>query len=310
MLSEEIVNHKRGEDGASLVYPVFSRRSGGLSLGINLFPDRKRCNFNCPYCEVSETVTGSGFAEGQLAIALEDFFERRYPKYWQEMPIKDICISGNGEPTVSAHLAEALELCAECRRRYAAAAGSSELVLITNSTGFLNKDVSALLSRYCQAENLKIWAKLDSGTPEGFSALSRSEYKLEDIVDGIGRFAAEQPILLQTMLCSLNGRAPGEKEVAAYAAILKSLLSRKAKIEAVQLYTVARSPSDPSVQALSDGEIHDFAAQLGALIGGGLPILLFGREGPLETDQDGGLRERSGGAVDEAAREAPGTTLE
>ena len=35
-----------------LIYPVVSRRSGGLSLGVDLFPDRKTCNFDCPYCEI------------------------------------------------------------------------------------------------------------------------------------------------------------------------------------------------------------------------------------------------------------------
>lgn len=283
MFSEEIVNHKRGKDGASLVYPVFSRRSGGLSLGINLFPDRKRCNFDCLYCEVAKTVTCATFDLRHLDRALEDFFERRYHEYWAAVPIMDICISGDGEPTLSPHLEKALELCADYRRRYARMAGSSELVLITNSTGFLDQHVSALLTRSVEAEGLKIWAKLDSGTQESFSALSRSDYRLEDMVDGIGRFALKQPIILQTMLCRLNGRAPGEKEVAAYAAILRALLSRKAKIEAVQLYTVARPPADPVVQALSDVEILEYAARLGTRIEDGPPVLLFGRDGAIRA---------------------------
>src|SRR6478609_9161971 len=33
------------------VYPVVSRRSKGISLGINLNPD-KLCNFDCIYCQV------------------------------------------------------------------------------------------------------------------------------------------------------------------------------------------------------------------------------------------------------------------
>ena len=44
--------HRRVREAGGLVYPVLSRRSGGLSLGVNLFPDAKRCSFDCPYCEV------------------------------------------------------------------------------------------------------------------------------------------------------------------------------------------------------------------------------------------------------------------
>ena len=32
------------------VYAVVSRRSGGVSIGVNLNPD-KYCNFDCVYCQ-------------------------------------------------------------------------------------------------------------------------------------------------------------------------------------------------------------------------------------------------------------------
>ncbi len=37
------------------VYPVISRRSRGVSIGLNLNPD-KACNFDCVYCQVDRTV--------------------------------------------------------------------------------------------------------------------------------------------------------------------------------------------------------------------------------------------------------------
>ena len=36
-------------------YPVVSRRSKGISIGVNLNPDRV-CNFDCIYCQVDRTV--------------------------------------------------------------------------------------------------------------------------------------------------------------------------------------------------------------------------------------------------------------
>ena len=44
-------DHTRVYRDFTYVYPVISRRSGGLSIGINLNPD-KVCNFDCVYCEV------------------------------------------------------------------------------------------------------------------------------------------------------------------------------------------------------------------------------------------------------------------
>src|SRR4051794_18845646 len=42
--------------GNRFVYAVISQRAHGLSIGINMNPD-KRCNFDCPYCEVNRNLT-------------------------------------------------------------------------------------------------------------------------------------------------------------------------------------------------------------------------------------------------------------
>src|SRR4030088_841117 len=46
--------HQRTFDDNRFVYPVLSRRSVGISLGVNLNPD-KICNFDCIYCQVDRT---------------------------------------------------------------------------------------------------------------------------------------------------------------------------------------------------------------------------------------------------------------
>src|SRR5215813_13796461 len=48
--------HERTFENFRFVYPVLSRRAGGISLGINLNPD-KVCNFDCIYCQVDRTTT-------------------------------------------------------------------------------------------------------------------------------------------------------------------------------------------------------------------------------------------------------------
>ena len=65
-------DHPRRFDTNRFVYPVLSRRSGGVSIGVNLNPD-KVCNFDCIYCQVDRTTTSeTKFVEmSQLLEELE-----------------------------------------------------------------------------------------------------------------------------------------------------------------------------------------------------------------------------------------------
>jgi wyosine [tRNA(Phe)-imidazoG37] synthetase (radical SAM superfamily) len=90
---------------------VISRRSRGLSIGINLNPD-KICNFDCIYCEV-DRVTSPRFKtvdkkilKDELTKIIEAIKSGELSKdvavskcrYFTQ--IKDIAFSGDGEPTM------------------------------------------------------------------------------------------------------------------------------------------------------------------------------------------------------------------
>src|SRR4051794_41432850 len=66
-------SHGRKFETNRFVYPVVSRRSEGISVGVNLNPD-KVCNFDCIYCQVDRTVQSeTRFVEiGQLLEELEE----------------------------------------------------------------------------------------------------------------------------------------------------------------------------------------------------------------------------------------------
>src|SRR6185369_12034336 len=55
------------------VYPVVSRRSKGISIGINLNPD-KVCNFDCIYCSVDRKIA-SGIADVDLTLLRRELAE-------------------------------------------------------------------------------------------------------------------------------------------------------------------------------------------------------------------------------------------
>ena len=58
--------HDRVWQANRYVYPVVSRRSKGISIGVNLNPD-KVCNFDCIYCCVDRKQTGK-YKEVDLGI--------------------------------------------------------------------------------------------------------------------------------------------------------------------------------------------------------------------------------------------------
>src|ERR1035437_9407633 len=111
-------DHSRASAGMTYVYPVVSRRAGGVSVGINLNPNNA-CNWRCIYCQVPNLQRGSApvidlnLLEAELRALLEDllhgdFMVRRVPE--EARHIEDIAFSGNGEPTSAREFPQAVDL--------------------------------------------------------------------------------------------------------------------------------------------------------------------------------------------------------
>ena len=286
-------NHRSREKGV-LVYPVYSRRSGGLSVGINLYPGKKCCPFDCPYCEVFPFSANAAFSADQmekdLCTVVADAQERN-------IPVKDICFSGNGEPSLAPDFPAALQLANRIRQELVP---SAQLVLITNGAGLFDPPLFSLLrDAACDAASpdlpsaLTIWLKLDAGTPAWYDKINRSAIPFAERIEKIKTFAACAPFIIQTMLCAIDGTAPPPEEAQAWettvcelAAIAQNgsaignaaignaatgsaaigsvaIGSATTGIRAVQLYGKARpAPEDPKAEALPDAYLAERAASL------------------------------------------------
>jgi len=295
-----IENHRRREKGV-LVYPVYSRRSGGLSVGINLFPDQKSCPFDCPYCEVFPFSTNAIFSleqmEDDLRSVIADAGERN-------IPVKDICFSGNGEPSFSPDFPQALELADRIRGELSP---SAELVLITNGAGLLDQKIFSLLAEAAAPSiegepsqegkgplALDIWLKLDAGTLHWYQLINRTEIPHDKLIAKIKEFAALAPFTIQTMLCAVDGKAPPPDEARAWEALVLELAAIAAgkirrgtfarsrslggRFRKIQIYGKARpSPDDPKAQELPIAYLEERAASLKQALGGSsqIPIEVF-----------------------------------
>jgi histidinol dehydrogenase len=263
-------DHRADREAGAVVYPVISRRSGGLSLGINLFPDRKVCSFDCPYCEVFPFSTELRFSPAALERGLRSAVadaDRR------GLPARDICFSGNGEPTLSPAFPEALSLAGRLRDELCPAAS---LVVITNASTLADEPTAALLRGAARPRDagglaLDLWVKLDAGTAEWYAAIDRSPVPFAALLRGIEAFLSSSPATIQTMLCAVDGAGPSAAETDAWLA-LAVRLARTGNVRRFHLYGKARpAPEDPRAEALPDAALEERAARLRSALAGAVP---------------------------------------
>jgi histidinol dehydrogenase len=252
-----VKNHREREKGF-LVYPVYSRRSRGLSVGINLFPDQKSCPFDCPYCEVFPFSSNAEFSLEQMENDLRSAISAAQK---QNIPVRDICFSGNGEPTLSPAFPNALKLAGSVREQMTA---SSELVVITNGAGLLQPGIFSLLKDAASSLPLNIWLKLDAGTQEWYQKVNRSNIPFEKLIAKIKEFASLAPFTIQTMLCAVEGSGPPHDEARAWEALVCELaVTTQERIRKVQIYGKARpAPEDPLASSLPASYLEERAASL------------------------------------------------
>ena len=267
-------SHSRHWRDNLYVYPVISRRSRGLSIGVNLNPD-KACNFNCAYCQVDRTVAPAVrrvdlpvlreeltilVREAQSGALFADPAFAQVPGSLRR--IEDIAFSGDGEPTASKHFPAAVELAAEIKRD--AGLTQTRIVLITNAC-FLQEPRVVTALEILDHNQGQIWAKLDAGTEAYYRQINRAKHSsLQQVVENITATARVRPLVIQSLFLMLHGAAPTEDEIAAYCDRLNEIQRAGGRISHVQVYTVARVPAESYVEALADAEVDVLAQRIHA----------------------------------------------
>jgi wyosine [tRNA(Phe)-imidazoG37] synthetase (radical SAM superfamily) len=239
--------------GNRFVYAVISQRSHGLSIGVNLNPDRS-CNFDCTYCEVSrdsaphETTVDLEVLAHELGSLLGLTFEGRLRglPYFQNVPeellaLKGVALSGEGEPTLSPQFGEIVSEVIHIRSR--GKFPFFKLVLITNASGLDLPQVEQTLQLFSSRD--EIWAKLDAGTQDYMNVVNHANINLEKVLSNILRVAQIRPVIIQSMFPLLNGQEPSPAEIDAYIENLKNLNAGGAQISLVQVYSAHRPSHHP-----------------------------------------------------------------
>jgi wyosine [tRNA(Phe)-imidazoG37] synthetase (radical SAM superfamily) len=261
--------------GNRFVYAVISSRARGLSVGVNLTPDR-RCNFDCVYCEVDRKAP---IADRHLDVAvLAEELERTLthihqgqwhgPGGWRQTPtellqLRHVALSGDGEPTLCPRFAEVVEAVIHVRAR--GQFPFFKLVLITNASGLDLPAVQAGLKLFIQDD--EIWAKLDGGSPAYLKRVNRPSVDLDKVFGNILLVGRQRPIMIQSLFPLLDGQEPADEEIDAYAARLQELKAGGAQISLVQVYSATRPTHNGACGHLPLKSLSKIAHRVRALTG-------------------------------------------
>jgi len=265
-------SHPRFFEDFRYVYPVLSRRSRGISIGLNTNPN-KACNFDCVYCQVDRSTAPAvrcfdlAGAEAELRALLDIVRSGALAKFppfdavsARLRRLNDIALSGDGEPTTLKNFSAVIEMVARHKPR------GVKLVLITNASGLERADVQRGLA-VMDAHDGEVWAKLDAGTSEHYRRVDRSGIAFGRILRNIGATARVRPVVIQSLFLKMNGVGPSVEEISAYCDRLGDVVAGGGKIKLVQICTLARRamtvvngiPAWQFVAALPDAELDALA---------------------------------------------------
>ena len=277
------LDHRRVWRDFDYCYPVISRRSRGVSLGVNLNPD-KVCNFDCVYCEVDRLSPPKrkdldlDLLEQELGLLMDlstsgELYD--IPPFDSARPeqrrLNDIAFSGDGEPTTAREFAEVVARVARLKEQRGL--DLVKLVLITDSSRLQAPEVVKGMETL-MAHHGEVWAKLDAGTESYYREICRSQVPFERILDNLLVTARRWPILIQTLFLDWKGQGPSEAELEAYCGRLEHILDQGGQLQAIQLYTVARPTPEPEARPLRRLEMDALAASLRGRLPG-LPVEVY-----------------------------------
>jgi len=231
--------------------PVNSRRFGS-SLGIDLSPALKQCNFDCLYCELAPSATTDKQTNVvEVSTIIAELKEHLNDK------IDVITITANGEPTLYPYLDELIDEINKIKN-------GTETLILTNSATLVDEKVFNSLLKLDQVK-----LSLDGVSESVFKRIDRPHtgIKIENIVQKVVEFSKIFKGKLFIEILFVKGLNDTEDEIAK---LNETLL--KLHVTRIDLGTIDRPPAYP-VSGLSYKELHDASL----LFDSSLPIHIASR---------------------------------
>ena len=214
--------------------PVSSRRFG-TSLGIDLSPSAKCCNFDCVYCELA---AAKPVAAIENPPSVKQVIAEVKAALITHPHIDVITLTANGEPTLYLHLKELI-------RELNSIKGNARLLILSNGSGVVNSEICEAL---LELDIVKF--SLDSAVQKTFARIDRLGVKISvnDIVAAMTEFRRKFKGELVLEILVVKGLNDTATEFKALNEAINQILPNR-----VDISTIDRPPAYP-VKGVS-GEI-------------------------------------------------------
>ena len=219
--------------------PIHSRRFG-KSLGVDLSPGKKQCNFDCLYCELDPAKTMDTYDD---VVSVEEIANAIKKALKVHKDIDFITLTANGEPTLYPYLSELIDVINTFK-------GSTKTLILTNAATIDDiKTQEALL----KLDEVKL--SLDCATQKCLQKLDRSHsgIDVENIKAGMLDFKSKYagPLVIEILIVkTLND---SKEEIAKLNAYLLKLQPTR-----IDIGTIDRPPAF-DVKPVSFQELLDIS---------------------------------------------------
>ncbi|RUM64421.1 MAG: radical SAM protein [Sulfurimonas sp.] len=217
--------------------PINSRRFG-MSLGIDLSPMLKQCNFDCLYCELAPALTMD--KQSHTITVNEIIYEL---KKHLNTSIDVITLTANGEPTLYPQMSELIDAIDKVK-------GNTETLILTNSATLVDKNVYNSLLKLDQVK-----LSLDAISPDIFKKIDRphESIKVAEIVERVTAFSKEYKGKLFIEILFVHELNNTKEEIQKLNNVLLNINALR-----IDLGTIDRPPAYPVV-GISYKELHEIS---------------------------------------------------
>ncbi len=217
--------------------PINSRRFG-VSLGIDLSPKIKQCNFDCLYCELAPMATVASQSE---VVAVKTIMKQL--KEHLNNSIDVITLTANGEPTLYPNLSELIDEIDKVKN-------TTQTLILTNSANLVNETTFQTLLKLDQVK-----LSLDAVSHDVFKKIDRphESIHIDDVITKVVEFSKIYKGKLFIEILFVHGLNDTKEEVQKLNAVLRDINASR-----IDLGTIDRPPAYPVV-GISYKELHEIA---------------------------------------------------
>ncbi len=222
--------------------PINSRRFG-MSLGVDLSPKQKSCNFDCVYCELSGAKTVETI---ENPPSVDEIISDLKEALKTHQNIDVITLTANGEPTLYPYLKELIAKVNELK-------GRAKTLILSNGSGVRDQKI-------CEAlQGLDIVKfSLDSAVQSTFKKIDRNKSGIEvgELIKAMAKFCKEFKGELVLEILVVAGFNDEEEEFIALNAAINEIAPHR-----VDICTIDRPPAY-NVKGVDAKKLEELAKQI------------------------------------------------